>query len=153
MKPQIVAGREFKGTAFISKPDKIFFKVCLHLSLIYLPPCLYTLKILLYAYQPFLNLLSLYRTLQLEFRTLRRSCSQTFHFRLIRSNCCLLRTKSKTFSTSCIRLPAVCLPVCQQRSRSLSPHNSTKTSTVCFRFCLKRAELIFHWFARARKLS
>ena len=27
VKPQIVAGREFKGTAFISKPDKIIFKV------------------------------------------------------------------------------------------------------------------------------
>ena len=27
VKPQVVAGREFKGTAFISKPDKIFFKV------------------------------------------------------------------------------------------------------------------------------
>ena len=26
VKPQIVAGREFKGTAFISKPDKIIFK-------------------------------------------------------------------------------------------------------------------------------
>ena len=26
-KPQIVAGREFKGTSFISKPDKIIFKV------------------------------------------------------------------------------------------------------------------------------
>ncbi len=29
VKPQIVAGREFKGTAFISKPDKIIFKVSL----------------------------------------------------------------------------------------------------------------------------
>ena len=27
VKPQVVAGREFKGTAFISKPDKIVFKV------------------------------------------------------------------------------------------------------------------------------
>ena len=27
VKPQIVAGREFKGIAFISKPDKIIFKV------------------------------------------------------------------------------------------------------------------------------
>ena len=27
VKPQVVAGREFKGTAFISKPDKIIFKV------------------------------------------------------------------------------------------------------------------------------
>jgi hypothetical protein len=26
VKPQVVAGREFKGTAFISKPDKIIFK-------------------------------------------------------------------------------------------------------------------------------
>ena len=26
-KPQIVAGREFKGISFISKPDKIIFKV------------------------------------------------------------------------------------------------------------------------------
>jgi hypothetical protein len=26
-KPQIVAGREFKGTSFISKPETIFFKV------------------------------------------------------------------------------------------------------------------------------
>lgn len=26
-KPQIVAGREFKGTSFISKPEKIIFKV------------------------------------------------------------------------------------------------------------------------------
>lgn len=26
-KPQIVAGREFKGVSFISKPDKIIFKV------------------------------------------------------------------------------------------------------------------------------
>ena len=26
VKPQIVQGKEFKGTAFISKPDKIFFK-------------------------------------------------------------------------------------------------------------------------------
>jgi len=29
VKPQIVAGREFKGTAFISKPDRIVFKVTL----------------------------------------------------------------------------------------------------------------------------
>lgn len=28
-KPQIVAGREFKGVSFISKPDKIIFKVIL----------------------------------------------------------------------------------------------------------------------------
>ena len=27
VKPQVVAGREFKGTAFICKPDKIIFKV------------------------------------------------------------------------------------------------------------------------------
>lgn len=27
VKPQVVAGREFKGTAFISKPDRIIFKV------------------------------------------------------------------------------------------------------------------------------
>ena len=27
IKPQVVAGREFKGTSFISKPDVIFFKV------------------------------------------------------------------------------------------------------------------------------
>jgi hypothetical protein len=27
-KPQIVAGREFKGTSFISKPEVIMFKVC-----------------------------------------------------------------------------------------------------------------------------
>jgi hypothetical protein len=27
VKPQVVAGREFKGIAFISKPDQIFFKV------------------------------------------------------------------------------------------------------------------------------
>ena len=26
VKPQVVAGREFKGTAFISKPDQIIFK-------------------------------------------------------------------------------------------------------------------------------
>ena len=26
-KPQVVAGREFKGTSFISKPDVILFKV------------------------------------------------------------------------------------------------------------------------------
>ena len=32
-KPQIVAGREFKGTSFISKPDKIIFKVTVILSL------------------------------------------------------------------------------------------------------------------------
>ncbi len=31
-KPQIVAGREFKGTSFISKPDKIIFKVTVFLS-------------------------------------------------------------------------------------------------------------------------
>jgi hypothetical protein len=27
VKPQIVAGREFKGTSFISKPEAIIFKV------------------------------------------------------------------------------------------------------------------------------
>ena len=27
VKPQVVAGREFKGTAFISKPERIVFKV------------------------------------------------------------------------------------------------------------------------------
>ena len=27
VKPQVVAGREFKGTSFTSKPDTIFFKV------------------------------------------------------------------------------------------------------------------------------
>lgn len=32
-KPQIVAGREFKGTSFISKPDKIIFKVTVFLNL------------------------------------------------------------------------------------------------------------------------
>jgi len=31
-KPQIVAGREFKGTSFISKPDKIIFKVTVILN-------------------------------------------------------------------------------------------------------------------------
>ena len=34
VKPQVVAGREFKGTAFISKPEKIIFKVS-HLPLSY----------------------------------------------------------------------------------------------------------------------
>ena len=36
VKPQVVAGREFKGTAFISKPDKIVFKVsykCLNIDI------------------------------------------------------------------------------------------------------------------------
>jgi hypothetical protein len=32
VKPQVVAGREFKGIAFISKPDQIFFKVNLFFS-------------------------------------------------------------------------------------------------------------------------
>jgi hypothetical protein len=27
VKPQVVAGREFKGTSFISKPEAIVFKV------------------------------------------------------------------------------------------------------------------------------
>ena len=31
VKPQIVAGREFKGTSFISKPEAIIFKVSFNL--------------------------------------------------------------------------------------------------------------------------
>ena len=34
VKPQVVAGREFKGTAFISKPDKIIFKVSMQTPLV-----------------------------------------------------------------------------------------------------------------------
>ena len=30
VKPQVVAGREFKGTSFISKPEAIVFKVSQH---------------------------------------------------------------------------------------------------------------------------
>ena len=31
IKPQVVAGREFRGVSFISKPDVIFFKVSFEL--------------------------------------------------------------------------------------------------------------------------
>jgi len=38
VKPQVVAGREFKGTSFISKPEAIVFKVSTsyHMLLIWL---------------------------------------------------------------------------------------------------------------------
>jgi hypothetical protein len=33
VKPQVVAGREFKGTSFISKPEAIIFKVSIFHSI------------------------------------------------------------------------------------------------------------------------
>lgn len=35
VKPQVVAGREFKGTSFISKPERIVFKVSINITYSY----------------------------------------------------------------------------------------------------------------------
>jgi hypothetical protein len=108
VKPQVVAGREFKGTAFISKPDKIFFKV---------------------SFSLITNTFS-YRISQSEKHTPRQCFSPMFRSPLTHSSFYLWMTKSRISSILSIHLQAVCLLVSRQTSQSHSHLKSTKTSTA-----------------------
>ena len=98
VKPQVVAGREFKGTSFISKPEAIVFKVSIVHSTVHS-----FLWIDLFNFYFNIN-----RTSMLEYPTLRQFFSQTFHFRLTRSNFCLWTTILRISFTFNILQPVEC---------------------------------------------
>lgn len=111
VKPQVVAGREFKGTSFISKPEAIVFKV----SFIQFMGSVSGISTIRTLFN--LNF-RIHRTSTLAFLTLKPFFSQTFHFHSILSNCYHWTTILRISSTSNTPLLVECQLVCQQRLRS-----------------------------------
>ena len=151
VKPQVVAGREFKGTAFISKPDKIIFKVIICPSILKNSSWATNSNILHLAANEN-QYFVVFRISQSAFHTLRRCYSQTFHFPSVHSNCCHWMIRSKTSFTSSTHQLVGCLQVSQPLSRSLSRLSSTRTLTLSSPSWVRLAESIFLLSALARRL-
>ena len=87
----------------------------------------------------------------LEYPTLRQFFSQTFHFRLTRSNFCLWTTILRISSTFNILQPVECPQVSPLPLRLPLPLNWIKTSIHSSQFYQKPEQLKSLWSVSARK--